>query len=777
VRRLIVASVLCLLLVPAASQAWISMDDDSTPPHTVWPTLPIQYYLNEDGCADIGGFTSTETIVLDSFATWSAPICTLWDTYYRGTTTRTPRSDGRQVIAWQESSWPHSSSAIGVCEVYFRSSHEIAEADIRMNAEDFTWNTTGTGGVDTQSITTHEMGHFVGLGDLYGSDCDMGQTMCGTYGGGRGKRTLTSDDIDGVCNLYPTGCTTPSDCPAGFDCVSGSCVPVPSDICAPCTYDGECGGVDDICLYGFPDGNSYCGTDCTTDIDCDWGYVCADISSGAARQCIPYNSSCDPPPAPECEFDTDCPALYTCTDMLCVGSLCAACDDNYDCGGSDDFCVSGFSDGGTYCGARCIVSSDCPFGFHCIGIGGGVMQCTPTDNDCATPPERECYEDADCPDGYYCELGYCYESPECLTSDDCPDGEICVDDECIPDPNPHLPLCSECSSHRECGEHDDLCLSGFLDGTMRCGVSCESMGGDCGAGFMCYELTDLPSQCVPVTFDCTTYCTSDDDCPGGAVCEEGRCVDACDPSDASSCPDGYYCAFESCTGGTCTALPDEPGTLTLGAVCTQNEECESLWCRDILGTSRCTGMCDFLGAEGCEEGSYCQPVSGGAECGFCSCSAGLLGDPCSVAGDCTTGACAGFCTKTCTDHTDCPTGYACEELYGLMLCNPDGILLGGECSSSSECATGMCSTVDGHTFCTRTCDDDCTCPAGYDCLEAAGGIMVCTGELTDNGDGAKGCGCTVVGHSGAAWPGLLLVLALFSVALIPAALSLSKRRR
>jgi MYXO-CTERM domain-containing protein len=749
------------------SHAWISLDDNATPPHTVWGALPPQYSLNDAGCVDIGGFSNTETIVLDSFATWSAPVCTLWDTYYRGSTTRFPRNDAYNVIGWAESSWPHSSSAIGVCEVYFRSTWEIGQADIRMNGEDFTWNTTGSGGVDTQSITTHEMGHFVGLGDLYGSDCSMGQTMCGTYGGGRSKRTLTSDDIDGVCNLYPTGCTTPADCPAGFDCVGGTCVPLPSDVCTPCDYHAECGGPDDYCISGFPDGNTYCGKECVSDTDCDWGFVCATLTGGE-KQCLPFNMSCDPPPAPECEFDTDCPARYACIDMLCIGSLCAECTDHYDCGGSDDYCVTGFTDGLDYCGVRCIISSDCPFGFHCIGVGGTQRQCVPTDNDCATPPEQECWTDDDCDEGYYCELGYCYPEPECLTSDDCPEGEICVDDECVPDPAPHLPLCSECTRHSECGYMDDLCLGGFLDGTMRCGVSCDSMGGDCGEGLICYELEGLPDQCIPATFDCTTFCTADDECPDGEHCEEGRCSDACDPSDPASCPEGFYCDQDTCTTGNCVALPEEPGTAGPGDHCTEDANCESLRCREVIDDAYCSDRCDFLGDGECPEGMECQPLEGGA-CGYCACSAGMLGDPCGGSEDCLTGVCAGVCSKTCEDASDCPSGYSCSELSGYMLCLPDGTRMGEACEASGDCASGLCARVDDYNFCTRTCDDaNCNCPSGFICREASGGATVCAmTDMPDPDDGEQtsGCGCTVVGQGKDLWPGALLLASLLLLAL------------
>jgi hypothetical protein len=760
VKRLALATFAAMMLLPLVSRAWHSLDDDDVWPHTTWPTVPIDYYLNQNGCADIGGFAPTQTIVLDSFATWSAPVCTLWDTYYRGTTTRMPNRDGRQVIGWQETSWPHSSSAIGVCEVYFSSSTQIAEADIRMNGEDYHWNTTGSGGIDTQSICTHEMGHFTGLGDLYGSDCSMGQTMCGTYGGGTSKRTLTSDDIDGVCTLYPTGCTVPTDCPPGFDCVSGSCVPVPSDVCAPCDYDAECGGPEDYCLFGFPDGNSYCGATCTTDIDCDWGYVCITLTGGTIRQCIPYNFSCDPPPAPECEFDTDCPERFTCRDMLCIGGLCARCEDNFDCGTGDDYCVSGFTDGLSYCGTRCVVGSDCPWGFSCVGVSAGVTQCVPNDNNCASPPAPECLTEEDCEEGFYCEFGYCFPEPECTSSEDCPEGEICVDEECIPDPNPHLPLCAECTSHSECGDHQDLCLEGFVDGLKHCGMHCET-DEDCGEGLMCYHFApelELPSQCVPPSMDCSTYCTSDDDCTVPEHCESGRCTDACDPADPLSCPDGYYCDFEGCTSGSCVEL-GEVGDAALGAPCSSDLDCAGLRCVEMLGGSFCSESCDFISGGACAADMQCQPLSGGA-CGYCSCSTGLIADPCTGNADCQGDICvSGFCTMLCPSE-GCAPGFDCENIAGYDLCMPASYGVGQSCSANTDCLSGMCTRHGGRSFCTRPCGGACSCPAGMDCVD-----LVCITSAGDDGSQDKGCGCALVGRGGPPWPALALLTVLLALLL------------
>jgi hypothetical protein len=191
-------------------------------------------------------------------------------------------------------------------------------------------------------------------------------------------------------------------------------------------------------------------------------------------------------------------------------------------------CLSGFSDGGMYCGKACSTAADCPAGFDCIEIGGApANQCVPASMDCSDIPE--CANDDDCPEGMICVDGTCVEdtTPECYDDDDCPEGEICVDGECVPDPSPHLPWCSICSTHEECGGPDDLCLGGFVDGTSRCGISCDSVYGDCGEGKICYHFDDAPDQCIPEDMDCTGStgeCETDADCPPGQVCQDGTCV-------------------------------------------------------------------------------------------------------------------------------------------------------------------------------------------------------------------------------------------------------------
>jgi len=109
----------------------------------------------------------------------------------------------------------HEEGVIAVCIVwgYFRgppSTRRIVEFDIMFNT-DYTWGYAGVTDednpydldiMDLQNIATHELGHSVGLGDLY-DDVASEETMYGLseYGETK-KRTLYLGDIAGIQKLY-----------------------------------------------------------------------------------------------------------------------------------------------------------------------------------------------------------------------------------------------------------------------------------------------------------------------------------------------------------------------------------------------------------------------------------------------------------------------------------------------------------------------------------------------------------------------------------------------
>ena len=80
---------------------------------------------------------------------------------------------------------------------------ELVEWDMIFDDVDFDWSATGESGkMDFENIATHELGHSVGLDDLY-DERSSEQTMYGYAGYGETKkRTLEDGDINGVYQLY-----------------------------------------------------------------------------------------------------------------------------------------------------------------------------------------------------------------------------------------------------------------------------------------------------------------------------------------------------------------------------------------------------------------------------------------------------------------------------------------------------------------------------------------------------------------------------------------------
>ncbi len=80
---------------------------------------------------------------------------------------------------------------------------ELVEWDHVYDQVDFDWSATGEADkMDFENIATHELGHSVGLGDLYTLSCSE-ETMYGYADYGETKKgTLEAGDIAGVQELY-----------------------------------------------------------------------------------------------------------------------------------------------------------------------------------------------------------------------------------------------------------------------------------------------------------------------------------------------------------------------------------------------------------------------------------------------------------------------------------------------------------------------------------------------------------------------------------------------
>jgi MYXO-CTERM domain-containing protein len=256
--------------------------------------------------------------------------------------------------------WPaeYGSSTIGVTTPVWSGRYFI-DADIVFNARNFGWNTTGTGGggsnVDAQSIATHEEGHFLGL-DHSASGAAV---MYASYSGGL-KRTLQTDDQNGVCAIYPSGAAATDAGPQPDAGPSADPCSAHGTTCSGCTPYAGCGfcGTTGQCASGTRTGpaSGSCGAWAWYEADCasigptDAGT--APVDSGSATGGGRFGDPCAQP--------TDCAS----------GGLCAV------------------PSGGTgFCTRACADDCGCPTAYDCYAVSATTSICIPGTNTCSMAGE------------------------------------------------------------------------------------------------------------------------------------------------------------------------------------------------------------------------------------------------------------------------------------------------------------------------------------------------------------------------------------------------------
>jgi hypothetical protein len=102
---------------------------------------------------------------------------------------------------------------------------EIFDADMEINSHDQTVTVSGplpANGYDFESIVTHETGHFLGMAH----SGDARATMFAHYQPGTtAMRNLSSDDVTGICSVYPPNGTRATS--TGNALPEGVCDPTP----------------------------------------------------------------------------------------------------------------------------------------------------------------------------------------------------------------------------------------------------------------------------------------------------------------------------------------------------------------------------------------------------------------------------------------------------------------------------------------------------------------------------------------------------------------------
>jgi hypothetical protein len=112
----------------------------------------------------------------------------------------------QHVIVFRDDSWPHHDSAntLALTTVTFNpDTGEIYDADMEINTHDQHVSLSAQvppEGYDFEAIVTHETGHFLGLAH----SGDTHATMFAHYQpGSSAMRSLTEDDVSGLCSIYP----------------------------------------------------------------------------------------------------------------------------------------------------------------------------------------------------------------------------------------------------------------------------------------------------------------------------------------------------------------------------------------------------------------------------------------------------------------------------------------------------------------------------------------------------------------------------------------------
>jgi MYXO-CTERM domain-containing protein len=347
-------------------------------------SVPIPYRINRATIpASLGEATGVAAIEA-GMQTWAAPACSAWRTTNAGNTslTRARAGDRENSFLWISGAWPGELGSvnvtIGVTTPVWNQGGFVIDADIQYNAVGFRWSTTGTNNtVDTQSIATHENGHFLGLDHTPISRA----VMFASYPGGA-RRALDADDTAGVCALYPSGQAVPD---AGTP-------PQPDDPCAQFTSCAGCTPVN---------GCGWCGATGRCVSSTQTGPVAGSCASGFAwfpQQCTTTPPPTDAGPATDpCTRNTSCGA---CTPVNGCG-WCGAtnrCVTSTPTGPVSGTCASGFAWQPQECtagmasfGEPCRTLQDCNGGGICVGSTTVMPFCT-----------RVCADDCQCPRGYNC---------------------------------------------------------------------------------------------------------------------------------------------------------------------------------------------------------------------------------------------------------------------------------------------------------------------------------------------------------------------------------------